>query len=105
MDKTIGQVVEGSKLAESAGRQMSLTRDTTAELVETVKHIAANSSEQSMMSTQLRDQSSTIVERTVETTNGMAAQLKQTKTLVQYSQVLNKVVQVFELPNGAETRS
>ena len=30
--------------------------------------------------------------------------IEQTKTLVQYSQVLNKVVQVFDLPNGASTR-
>jgi methyl-accepting chemotaxis protein len=99
MDKTIGLVVDGTKLAESAGRQMALTRDTTADLVDTVRLVETESAEQSAMSSRLQEQSGAIVERTVETTVGMTAQLEQTKTLAQYSQVLNKVVKVFTLPN------
>lgn len=99
MDKTIGLVVDGTKLAESAGRQMALTRDTTADLVGTVRQVESESTEQSAMSSRLQEQSSAIVERTVETADGMTAQLAQTKTLAQYSQVLNKVVKVFALPN------
>jgi len=99
MDKTIGLVVDGTKLAESAGRQMALTRDTTADLVDTVRLVETESTEQSAMSSRLQEQSGAIVERTVETADGMMAQLEQTKTLAQYSQVLNKVVKVFALPN------
>ena len=40
MNKVITQVVEGTKLAEEAGVQMERTKDTTEELVESVREIA-----------------------------------------------------------------
>ena len=81
MDRSISQVVEGSKLAESAGEQMVLTRETTADLVGLVQRIATDSTEQSEISTDLRDRSGAIAQRTVETSNSLADQLHQTKTL------------------------
>ncbi len=104
MDKPSVRGVEGSRLAESAGEQMEVTRRTTADLVGAVKQVAAGSIEQATMSHELREQSNAIVESTVKTRDSMVAQLQQTKTLLQYSQILNKAVRVFKLPGPAAAR-
>jgi methyl-accepting chemotaxis protein len=97
MDEAINQVIEGSKLAEEAGRQMGHTRVSTNELVQSVMQIAASSQEQSELSNVLRDRASGMLERTAETSREVHDQLEQTGHMAKYSQDLLTSVRQFQL--------
>lgn len=97
MDEAIGQVVEGSKLAEEAGRQMDQTRQSTGELVQSVMSIASSSQEQSELSNVLRDRAASMLERTTETGREVRDQLEQTSRMAEYSQHLLTSVRQFQL--------
>jgi len=98
MDRTINQVVEGTRLAETAGQRMTETKDSTAKLVESVIRIAEGSEEQATISASLRDRAQTLVVSTVATTKQLAAQVAESKKMVQYARALLQSVQVFKLP-------
>ena len=98
MDRTIAQVVEGTRLAEAAGQQMAENHKTTSELVDAVRQIAASSQEQAKISTDLRERAQTVVERTRATAQELVEQLRQTRNLVAYAKNLLTSVQVFKLP-------
>jgi methyl-accepting chemotaxis protein len=98
MDKTIGQVVEGSRLAERAGEQMKDTQNTTANLVQVVEQIAMASRQQAQISNDLRERASTIQETTQETGRQLEEQTEHTIRLVDYSKQLIESVRVFKLP-------
>ena len=100
MDRTINQVVEGSRLAESAGQRMTETRDSTAKLVESVIKIAEGSARQAQISESLRDRAEAMLKSTVATTRQLAAQVVESKKMVQYARALLQSVQVFKLPAG-----
>ncbi len=97
MDEAINQVIEGSKLAEEAGRQMGHTRESTNELVQSVMQIAASSQEQSELSNVLRDRAAGMLERTTETSREVHDQLEQTGRMASYSQELLTSVRQFQL--------
>ncbi len=97
MDEAINQVIEGSKLAEEAGRQMGHTRESTNELVQSVMQIAASSQEQSELSIVLRDRATGMLERTTETSREVHDQLEQTGHMAKYSQELLTSVRQFQL--------
>ena len=99
MDKTIGQVVEGSRLAERAGEQMKDTQNTTANLVQVVEQIAMASRQQAQISNDLQERASTIQISTRETGRQLEEQTIQTEKLVSYSQELIESVRVFKLPD------
>jgi methyl-accepting chemotaxis protein len=101
MDRTISQVVAGSRMAESAGQQMVASQKTTASLVRSVGEIAASSEQQARISNELRQRASSMLLRTQETSKELVEQLTQTKNLVQYARMLVQSVRVFKLPTEA----
>jgi methyl-accepting chemotaxis protein len=98
MDKTITQVIEGSRLAERAGEQMKETQDTTANLVQVVEQIAMASRQQAQISNELRERAQTIQQSTHETAKQLEEQTVQTDRLVDYSKQLIESIRVFKLP-------
>ncbi len=101
MDRTISQVVAGSRMAESAGQQMIASQKTTASLVRSVGDIAASSEQQARISNELRRRASSMLLQTQETSKELVEQLTQTKNLVQYARMLVQSVRVFKLPTEA----
>jgi methyl-accepting chemotaxis protein len=97
MNSAISQVVEGSKLAEQAGRQMQVTQEATAELVESVQRIAEQSKEQARSTTELLERASLIKQSTQETNKQLTEQGQQTNLLVEYARNLLATVRVFKL--------
>ncbi len=100
MDKTIGQVVGGSQLAERAGEQMKDTQDTTSNLVQVVAQIAMASRQQAQISNDLRERAGTIQLSTQETARQLEEQTIQTDRLVEFSKQLIESVRVFQLPEA-----
>ena len=103
MDRTISQVVAGSRMAESAGQQMVASQKNTANLVRSVGEIAASSEQQARISNELRERAGSMVAQTQETSKELMEQLTQTKNLVQYARMLVQSVRVFKLPGEART--
>ena len=101
MNNVITQVVEGSKLAEEAGLQMERTKDTTEELVESVKEIAKKSVDQARITNVLKGRAEQIKESTQKTSKQLMEQNVQTTRLVEFARGLLKAVQVFKLPISA----
>ncbi|MEN8214796.1 MAG: methyl-accepting chemotaxis protein [Pseudomonadota bacterium] len=100
MDRTIGQVVEGSQLAERGGEQMKDTQNTTSNLVQVVGQIAVASRQQAQISNDLRERASTIQLSTQETGRQLEEQTIQTERLVNFSKQLIESVRVFKLPDS-----
>ena len=98
MNKVITQVVEGTKLAEEAGVQMEKTKDTTEELVESVREIARSSVDQARITNVLKGRADQIKESTQKTSKQLQEQNVQTARLVEFAKGLLKAVQVFKLP-------
>ncbi len=98
MNSVISQVVEGSRLAEQAGEQMRQTRDSTANLVDSVRQIAERSQDQARASNELRTRADQIQESTRNTRTHLEQQTALTARLVQYAKGLLSAVQVFQLP-------
>jgi methyl-accepting chemotaxis protein len=101
MNSAITQVVEGSKLAEEAGRQMQATQDTTSELVKSVQQISANSLRQAKLTNELQEYAKLIRESTAQTSQQLTEQGEQTRNLVEYADKLVESVNVFKLPSRA----
>jgi len=101
MNSAITQVVEGSKLAEEAGRQMQTTQDTTAELVKSVQQISTNSLRQAKLTNELQEYAKLIRESTAQTSQQLTEQGEQTRNLVEYADKLVESVNVFKLPSRA----
>ncbi|MFO7641807.1 MAG: methyl-accepting chemotaxis protein [Candidatus Competibacteraceae bacterium] len=98
MNTAISQVVEGSRLAEQAGDQMTRTQETTAELVAAVQQIASRSQEQARISSDLLDSTQQIQDSTRQTSQQLQEQTIQTTNLVEYAKGLLNSVRVFRLP-------
>lgn len=98
MNNVITQVVEGSRLAEKAGEEMQRTRESTDNLVASVKKIALTSIEQANVAKQLQIRADQIKASTLETSEQLQQQTEQTNRLVQYAKGLLNAVQVFKLP-------
>jgi twitching motility protein PilJ len=97
MNLTIGQVVEGTKLAQRSAEQMMATKKTTEELSSTVAQIAHHSTKQAKNSTELLTDAKQIVESTEKTGVELNSQSEQTAHLVEYSQRLLDSVRVFRI--------
>jgi methyl-accepting chemotaxis protein len=98
VNRTIGQVVEGSELAQKAGGQMRRTQEITAELVAQVRRIGDASQEQKAMSGGLLSAVQRIGESTERTGEQIEAQNRETETLLQSAKRLLDSVNVFKLP-------
>lgn len=104
VDETIRQVVDGSRMAESTGKQMADTQEITTRLVSSVKQIAAGSEQQARISNELRDSADGIVQSTNATAKKLVEQAQGTRNLVKYATELLSSVQVFNLPKGTEAQ-
>jgi methyl-accepting chemotaxis protein len=101
MEKTIGYVVEGSRLAESAGQQMHETQEITSTLVAAVREIAANTERQAEISIQLRERAQVINQGAQDTTRELDEQLVQTRSLTDFCKQLISSVKIFKLPDSS----
>ena len=98
MNAVISQIVEGSRLAEQAGQQMHLTQQTTAELVASVKQIAASSEEQAKAGQELLERAETLKKSSQQASERLNEQSGHTNSLVEYAKQLLATVRVFKLP-------
>lgn len=98
MNEAIGQVVRGTDLAQQAGNEMRITRDTTADLVLLVQRIAADSNAQVVATQSLQKRAVGISKSTEETFDKLQEQGLQTEQLVGLSNDLVESVGVFTLP-------
>jgi methyl-accepting chemotaxis protein len=103
MNEAIGQVVKGTDLAQQAGDEMRATRETTAELVQLVHRIAADSNAQVLTTKRLQERALQISKNTEETYDQLQEQGLQTEQLVGLSNDLVESVGVFTLPQQAKT--
>jgi twitching motility protein PilJ len=101
VNRTIGQVVHGSELAQKAGEQMRKTQEITGGLVRQVRHIAASSERQKEMSGELLVAVQKIGESTRHTAQQIEAQNEETETLLKSARHLVQSVRVFKLPQAA----
>jgi twitching motility protein PilJ len=101
MNEAIGQVVKGTDLAQQAGNEMRATRETTAELVQLVQRIAADSNAQVQTTQRLQERAEQITKSTEETFEQLQEQGLQTEQLVELSNNLVESVNVFTLPKQA----
>lgn len=100
MNQLINEVVEGTRLAERAGEEMTKTQQTTGDLVASVQTIATNSKTQATLSQSLLVRSQSIQESTQKTSEQLIAQGKNTDQLVIAAQQLLAAVNVFKLPSA-----
>ena len=98
MNTLIAQVADGSRLAEEAGKRMADTEGATQALVEEVKHIAKQATQQAEVANRVRDQSSVIREYTDKTGAQLEQQKIQTDSLKRFADNLVRQVNVFTLP-------
>ena len=101
VNRTIGQVVHGSELAQKAGEQMRRTQAITGTLVGQVRKIAAASEQQKEKSVQLLQSVQRIGESTERTAQQIDAQNQETDTLLLSARRLVESVNVFKLPQVA----
>ena len=99
MNQAIGQVVEISKMADDAGREMKRTQDDTQELAASVRDIAKSSVEQARVSSGLQERARVIKESSAETARQLNSQSSETKRLVDYAKALLQEVSVFKVPD------
>jgi methyl-accepting chemotaxis protein len=103
MEQAIGQVVEGSKMAEVAGRQIGDTQGATTALVMSVQKIAASSQEQALLSITLRDRAQAMIAGARNTGEQLNRQLAETVHLTDFSRLLLESVHVFKLPTPTQS--
>jgi twitching motility protein PilJ len=101
VNRTIGQVVQGSEQAQKAGEQMRLTQEITGELVAQVRRIGEASAQQKEMSAQLLLSVQRIGQSTERTALQIDAQNEDTESLLDSARRLVESVNVFKLPQLA----
>ncbi len=101
VNRTIGQVVQGSEQAQRAGEQMQLTQQITGELVEQVRRITEASERQQKMSDDLLQSVQRLGKSNEHTSQQIETQSKETQTLLDSAQQLVESVKVFKLPQFA----
>jgi methyl-accepting chemotaxis protein len=102
MNQAITKVVEISRMADDAGREMRRTQDETEALAATVRAIARTSSEQAKVSAGLQERARIIQEASSETGRQLSSQSAETRRLVEYAKVLLDEVSVFRLPQDSD---
>ncbi|MBX9611774.1 MAG: MCP four helix bundle domain-containing protein [Burkholderiales bacterium] len=100
VNRTIGQVVQGSEQAQKAGDQMRRTQQFTAELVAQIQRIAEASSEQRAKSGALLSSVQIMGESADRTALQIEAQNQETESLLASARRLVDSVSVFKLPKS-----
>lgn len=98
VNRTIGQVVQGSEQAQQAGEQMRLTQGITAELVDQVRLITEVSGQQKKMSDLLLQSVQRLGQSNERTAQQIDTQTQETQTLLDSARQLVESVNVFKLP-------
>jgi len=98
MNKLISQVVDGSELAEQAGKQMVDTQKTTSELVSAVGEISSQSISQAKVSNDIRVRAAQIQKSTEATGSQLKEQAIETNSLVSLADNMLESVRAFKLP-------
>lgn len=98
VNRTIGQVVEGSEQAQKAGEQMRRTQEITAQLVTNVRSIAQVSEQQKALSAGLLQAVQQMGDSTEQASIQLEVQNEQTNALLLASRKLVESVGVFRLP-------
>lgn len=101
MNRLISQVVAQSEQAQKAGEQMTMTQETTTQLVELVKQIATFSDQQSILARELQLSVTKLNKGSEQTVTAISEQSRSTNTLVDYSARLAEAVGRFKLPEPA----
>jgi methyl-accepting chemotaxis protein len=101
VNRTIGQVVQGSEQAQKAGAQMRHTQEITGQLVAQVRRIGAASEQQKLMSANLLSAMQLIGASTERTAGQITAQNTETESLLDSARRLVESVNVFKLPLAA----
>ncbi len=98
MNTVIAQVVEGTQLAELAGRKMRETQKVTNELVGSVSEITERTQAQLSLGNQLQNRARSIIDSTEHTNNRLHQQSELARSLAEDAHALVSSVQVFKLP-------
>lgn len=101
VNRTIGQVVQGSEQAQKAGEQMRLTQEITAALVSQVQAIAEAHGLQKEMSAMLLESVQRLGQSNERTAQQIGTQGEETQALVDSARQLVESVSVFKLPQPA----
>jgi methyl-accepting chemotaxis protein len=97
VNRTIGQVVQGSELAQKSGEQMRITQSITAQLVAQVRRIGESSEQQKAMSAGLMQSVQHIGQSSERTAQQIDVQNRETSTLLDFARRLVASVGVFKL--------
>ena len=97
MNQAISQVVEISRLAETAGEGMQRTQEQTESLAADVREIARTSSEQARVGSALQERARIIQEASGETARQLEQQASETARLVKSARALLDEVSVFKV--------
>lgn len=98
MNKTIGQVVDGTDVARLAGEKMKETNDRSEALRHSVQKIAVSSTQQAEATKKLLAQASEIEASTERTRKAIEVQSSFSGQLVKFSRSMLQSVGVFKLP-------
>jgi methyl-accepting chemotaxis protein len=98
MNLAITKVVEISRLADDASREMRRTQNETETLATHVRDIARTSTEQAKVGAGLQERARIIQEASSETARQLSSQTVETRRLVEYAKALLDEVSVFKLP-------
>lgn len=101
VNRTIGQVVQGSEQAQKAGDQMRQTQQITGELVAQVRRIADSSEQQKQLSAGLLRSVQNIGLSAERTALQIGVQNQETDSLLESARLLVESVGVFKLPQAA----
>jgi methyl-accepting chemotaxis protein len=98
MNNLISQVVEGSRAAEKSGEQMHTTEDTTAKLVQLVRHITTATVSQAKVNQVIQKRTGTILDSVSQTGTHLLEQSEHIDQLLEQTLSLVQSVGVFKLP-------
>ncbi len=104
INSAITQVDAGAHFAQQAGEHLLRTKNSTTDLADTLRQIATDTAQQSVLSTALQARAQSLHASMRKTHAQMQEQAQHSKRLVQYSKGLCSALQVFTLlGDGAAT--
>ena len=99
MDRSIQEVVNGSKVANQAGQSLQEIEGVSVKLAELIQQISSASQTQALSSEELSRSMGNISQITVETANGTKATAQSVGSLAKLADELRSSVSAFRLPN------
>jgi twitching motility protein PilJ len=100
MDRSIQEVVNGSKVANQAGQSLQEIEGVSVKLAELIQQISSASKTQAQSSEELSRSMGNISQITVETANGTKQTAQSVSNLAKLADELRSSVSTFRLPQG-----